>query len=126
VIEHVVAAAEHHPRLQDGPFQARAPHELLCCPLRLVVRRAAVRTGPQEAEQGQPASASLLGGPHHIGGAATVNGVVGLGSGLAVDSCTMSHGIAAGEGVGQTLLIPSPSLSASGLVGCGHWQWEMP
>src|SRR6267143_1320046 len=96
MVEHVVTPTEDHARFQYGPFEFRRPDDFLRCPLRLVIRGAAIRSSTQKAQERYP-SDRLLGGMNHVPRPFNVHRLVRLATKLSIDSGAMGHCVAAGK-----------------------------
>ena len=97
MVEQMVATAVDHPRLQDRVIDPGSAHELLGGPLRLVIRRAACGSGPQEAQVDNLGSS---GGSRRVddrAGSLDEHALVGLGADLAVDAREVRDRIAPGK-----------------------------
>ena len=95
VIEHVIAAAVDHARLDDRPREARVADELFGGPLGTVVLAGAVRSRPKERHHDDASDAGCLRGLDHRAGALDVDALVRLAADLTIDAGAMDDGFAA-------------------------------
>src|SRR5713226_1801310 len=78
VVEHVIASAINDSALEYGVIQSAASHELLRRPFGLVVRRAAVWTSSQKADENYLLNACSMSGIRHVSSAVDMHAPVGL------------------------------------------------
>ena len=97
VIEHVIAAAVDHARLDDCPREARVADQLFGGPLGTVVLTGAVGSGPEEGHHDDASDAGCLCGVDHGPGAFDVDALVRLAADLTIDAGAMDDGLAALE-----------------------------
>src|ERR1700721_494443 len=101
MVEHVVAASVDHAGLYDRVVEARVADDLFGGRLRLVIRRAAIRTRAQKTHQRNPAHTGAFRRFHHIARSFDVNFRVGLFAEFAIDAGAVGDGITSGEGGSQ-------------------------
>src|SRR5438309_8055685 len=110
MVEHVVTATEYHARFQYGPFEFGGPDDFLRCPLRLVIRGAAIRSSTQKAKERKPLYPHLLGCTNHVPRTVNVHCLVRLATKLSIDSGAMGHCVAAGKRALQSRAIGQASV----------------
>jgi hypothetical protein len=98
MVQHVIAPAVDHARLQDRVIEAAAADDLLGRPLGLVVRRTAVGSRPQEAEQDDLRNARAARSLDDMARALDVDTAIGLRAELAIDAGAVRDGVASLEG----------------------------
>src|SRR5258705_13576363 len=95
--EHVIATAVDNARLNDRVIKSGVAHDFLRRPLRLVVRRTAVRTSPEKTHEHDFLHPCGMSRRDDILRSFHVYAVKSLLLNLTINSSTMSNGIAAGE-----------------------------
>src|SRR5579859_207504 len=105
MVEHVVAVAVNHPRLEDRAVEAGRSDGFFSRPFRFVVCGATIWAGAQEAQKNNLAHAGLPRGLNYILSSFHVYATVGLWANLAIDACAVRDRLASGKRSPQLLRI---------------------
>jgi len=108
VIEHMIAPSVNDPGFEHGVVEPGGSDDLLGRPLRLVIRRAAIRPSPKKAEQSNLPHSNRLRGSDDVASSLNMNVLIRLTAFLTIDARAMSHGVASGQGLGEFIFVIRP------------------
>src|SRR5262245_16432609 len=97
MVQHVIALAVNDAAFQHRVIQARPTHDFFRCPFRFMIRRTALRSGPQKTDQSDLTDASLARSFGDMTGAVHVNTPICLRATLTIDSSAVRNRVAAGK-----------------------------
>src|SRR5229473_7472576 len=109
MVEHMITSAINDSALEYGVIQSAASHEILRRPFGLVVRRAAVWTSSQKADENYLSNAGSISGNSCVSCAFDMHAPVGLLSEFTVDASAMNDGLTAGKALRQLIDIIQPA-----------------
>ena len=98
MIEHVIAFAVNDAAFEYGIVESTGSHDFFRDPFRLVIARAASRSGAQEADEANFRNSCTARSRNHMACAINMNAPIRLPANFAIYTGAMRYGIAPGEG----------------------------